>query len=128
MIDFTTLRLNWKPNQFLLAPAGLCGNAQPHMESPVFKYPPQELMKRVREIALSQPRVTEQTAADSRETGAVFVARSKVFRFPDVIDVQAIDAGDGHSALAIYSRARVGIRDFGVNRKRIEDWISRLQK
>lgn len=126
MIDFTTLRLNWKPNQFLLAPPGLCRNAQPHMESPVFDCPPRELMDRVREIALSQPRITEETGGDSRETGAVFVARSKVFRFPDVIDVQAVEAGEGRSALAVYSRAKVGIRDFGVNRKRIEDWLSRL--
>ena len=34
----------------------------------------------------------------------------------------------GGSALAIYSRARYGIRDFGVNQKRVERWLAALPK
>ncbi len=34
----------------------------------------------------------------------------------------------GGAALAVYGRARYGIRDFGVNRARIERWIAALPR
>lgn len=125
MIDFENFKLTRKPNQYLLAPAGLCANAEQHAVSETWPVSAADLLERVRSIALATPRVT-QVEEDSESKHIVFVARSKVFRFPDEIDVRAIDMGDGQSALAIYARARVGIRDFGVNKKRIEDWLSRL--
>lgn len=125
MIEFATLKLNWKPNQFLLAPAGLCQEAQPHMESPVYDLAPDQLLEQVRKIALSAPR-TREVADIPTETQSVFVEKSKVFRFPDVIDVMTVPVGEGQSALAIYSRAQIGVRDFGVNRKRIEGWLKQL--
>lgn len=127
MIEFATFTLNWKPNQFLLAPTGLCENAQPHMESPVFNSSPEALLEQFRKVALAAPRVRE-VADRATPTQTVFVAKSKVFRFPDVIDVMTVPAGDGQSTLAVYSRAQIGVRDFGVNRKRIEDWLSRLNQ
>lgn len=126
MIDFATLKLNWKPNQFLLAPSGLCQSAQPHVESPIFDMPPDFLLDNVRQIALSAPR-TKEVADRPTPTQTVFVEKSKVFRFPDLIDVMTVPVGENQSALAIYSRAQIGIRDFGVNRKRIEGWLSKLQ-
>ena len=125
MIDFRTLELNWKPNQFLMAPPGLCENAEPHAASPHFEFMPDELFQLVRSLAAREPRVTEK-AADAGTRQAVYIARSKVFRFPDVIDILVLDAEGGGATLAAYSRAKVGIRDFGVNRKRIEDWAARL--
>jgi len=52
--------------------------------------------------------------------------KSALFRFADDIDVQAIPVDGGKSALAIYSRSRVGYSDLGVNRKRIERWLSQI--
>lgn len=126
MIEFATFKLNWKPNQFLVAPPGLCENAQPHVESTMFNCSPEELLERFRKVALSEPR-TREVADHPTQTQTVFVQKSRVFRFPDVIDVMAVPSGDGQSALAIYSRAQIGVRDFGVNRKRIESWLSRLE-
>ncbi|WP_417519579.1 DUF1499 domain-containing protein [Minwuia sp.] len=126
MIDFATFKLNWKPNQFLMAPPGLCANAEPHAESPTFAETPDSLMNRFRAIALAQPRVAEKTG-EATGNQTVFVAKSRIFRFPDVIDVRTLDAGEGRSTLAIYSRAKIGIRDFGVNEKRINDWVARLK-
>jgi uncharacterized protein (DUF1499 family) len=55
------------------------------------------------------------------------VARSKAFHFPDFIDVEAVALAPGQTALAIYSRAKYGIRDFGVNRARTERWLAALK-
>jgi uncharacterized protein (DUF1499 family) len=125
VIDFEQFKLNRKPNQFLLAPADLCQNAQPHMVSPVFEEAPEILLERFRKVALAAER-TKEAAADATARQTVFIAKSKIFRFPDVIDVMAVDAGDGKSALAIYSRAQIGYRDFGVNKARIVAWLDQL--
>ncbi len=125
-MDFATLKLSRKPNQFLMAPPGLCQMAKPHADSPVFAMSAAELMQRVEALAAGEARVTVAKKAPDG-LSATFVARSKVFRFPDIIDVAAQPHGEGGSTLAIYSRARYGVRDFGVNRARIENWISRLK-
>jgi len=46
-------------------------------------------------------------------------------QFPDYISVKAV-AVPGGSALVVWSRARFGYGDFGVNRSRIEDWLDRI--
>ena len=53
--------------------------------------------------------------------------RSLVFRFPDFVDVRYIPIDDHTSTLAIYSRAKYGYSDFGVNKKRVEMWLALLQ-
>lgn len=58
---------------------------------------------------------------------AHFVARSAVFNFPDLIAVQVIAAGPESSALVLYSRSVYGYADFGVNRRRVDAWLSALQ-
>lgn len=125
MIDFAQFKLNRKPNQFLMAPDGVCQNAQPHIASPVFDESPESLLQRVRGVALAGARTTE-SAEHATSVQTVFVAKSKIFRFPDVIDVMAVPAGEGKSALAVYSRAQIGYRDFGVNKARIEGWLAAL--
>ncbi len=125
-MDFATLKLSRKPNQFLVAPSGLCQMAEPHADSPVFALTPPELMQRIEALAAGEARVAVSGKA-SDGLAATFVARSKVFRFPDIIDVAVQPHKDGGATVAIYSRARYGVRDFGVNRARIENWISRLK-
>lgn len=125
-MDFANLELSRKPNQFLMAPPGLCQMAQPHADSPVFPVSPAELMLRVDALAGAEERVTIRKKS-SDGLCATYVARSKVFRFPDIIDICAQPHDDAGSTLAVYSRARYGVRDFGVNRARIEAWIDRLK-
>ena len=125
-MDFATLTLGRKPNRFLMAPAGLCQQAQPHAESPVFKVPAAVLMQHLLDLVRSEDRVSI-TEVSENSLRAKFVARSRIFRFPDVIDVQILPLDDATSTLAVFARARYGVRDFGVNRARIEDWIARLR-
>eukprot|EP00439_Symbiodinium_sp_Y106_P089885 s1_g2421.t1 len=122
-MDFKTFELTPKPNQFLIAPEGYCQNARPHATPKIFSVDPQTLEDAFADIALAQPRVTRvQTEPGQRE----FVQRSALMRFPDTITFEAIDLGDGTSTFAIYSRSKVGHSDLGVNRKRIESWLRKL--
>lgn len=126
-MDFPTLKLGRKPNQFLMAPEGLCQAAIPHAESPVFNVSAADLMRRLLDIAEGEERVSIKEI--SEESLAVkFIARSRVFRFPDIIDCQILPVDSDRSTLAVYSRARFGYRDFGVNRTRISRWVHRLNQ
>jgi len=125
--DFATMALSWKPNQFLVMPAGFTAKAKPHAVSPVFAKTPDQVLDAVKKVALAEPRTTLLTE-DRGARQLSLVQKSKTFRFPDFINVEAVPLGSGQTALAIYSRAKLGIRDFGVNRARIERWLAALQR
>ena len=125
-LDFAQLKLTWRPNQFLVLPSGFIGKAQAHMASPVFAATPDQVLDALKRVALAEPRTTL-IAEDRAAHQLALVARSKTFHFPDYVDVEAIALAPGQTALAIYSRAKYGIRDFGVNRARIERWLGALK-
>jgi uncharacterized protein (DUF1499 family) len=127
-VDFKTLRLGRRPNQWLVLPPGFAGASAPDGESPVFPVAPRALMQALKRLATEQPR-TLLVRGDAGSGQAEFVARSRIFRFPDRITVAVFPAaGDGaRSALAIWSRAVYGRRDFGVNRARVERWLRLLE-
>lgn len=125
-VDFETFQLTRKPNQYLMLPEGFAAKAEPHARSPVFPADPAALGAALRRVALAEPR-TQLLSADEGAHRYEFVQRSALFRFPDYISVQIVPAGDNRSALAVYSRAKVGHSDFGVNRRRIERWVSALE-
>ncbi|OIO08261.1 MAG: hypothetical protein AUJ52_08555, partial [Elusimicrobia bacterium CG1_02_63_36] len=93
---------------------------KPHRESPVFEMPAEELERRFFEIALSNPR-------SSRRSRDTIATRSWFWRFPDLVTVRFIELEDGKSAIAVYSRALYGHSDLGMNKKRIDAWLSRLE-
>ena len=123
--DFATLTLTWRPNQYLVLPTGYVAKAKPHAESPVLARSPEEVLEAMKRIALAEPR-TELLAEDRGARQLSLVQRSKTFRFPDYITIEAVALAPGQTALAIYSRAKYGIRDFGVNRARVERWLAAL--
>ncbi|MCR9241414.1 MAG: DUF1499 domain-containing protein [Rhodobiaceae bacterium] len=122
-MDFKTFKLTRKPNQFLIAPEGHCQNAKPHAVPKTYSVDAQKLEDTFADVALAEPRVTRKQADDGQRE---FVQRSALMRFPDTITFEAIDLGGGKSTLAIYSRSKVGHSDLGVNKKRIEDWLAKL--
>ncbi len=119
-VDFEDLKLTDKPNQFLMCPPGICNG---HADSPVFDVSVGQLRERWREVVTAQPRV-----GLLAENGPQFdyVQRSARFRFPDIITVRFVSVSPSQSTLAIYSRSVYGRSDFGVNRKRIEAWLSAI--
>ncbi|MEQ9518126.1 MAG: DUF1499 domain-containing protein [Parvibaculum sp.] len=123
-MNFKTLKLTHKPNQYLVAPDGLCENAKPHRISPVFPMDAQTLEDNFADIALGEPRVVRKASDEGQRD---FVQRSALMRFPDTITFEAIDLGDGKSTCAIYSRSAIGHSDLGVNKKRIDAWLKKLE-
>jgi uncharacterized protein (DUF1499 family) len=63
---------------------------------------------------------TKHIAGDVEEGMLTYVTRTKVFGFPDFTTLWLSDAG-----LHIYARVRFGRVDFGVNKARIVDWLSK---
>ncbi len=60
-----------------------------------------------------------------------YVQRSRVFGFPDCLTVKAVaieSTGEAGAGLIIWSRARYGRSDFGVNRARVEAWLAALDR
>lgn len=124
-IDFSTLELSWKPNQYLVLPEDFEARTKPHAHTRDYPIDVGALTDAFRTMALSQPRVII-AREDEGSRQFDFVQRSALFKFPDTITVQFFDRGEGKSGLAVYSRSSVGIGDMGVNKKRIESWLRTL--
>ncbi|KUJ80855.1 hypothetical protein AVO45_07450 [Ruegeria marisrubri] len=72
-------------------------------------------------IARAAPR-TQVLAGSVAEGMATYVTRTRMMGFPDYTTA----AQDGDT-LRIVARSRFGRSDLGVNRKRLEGWLNRLQ-
>lgn len=71
-------------------------------------------------LARATPR-TELLAGSLQEGHLTYVTRSKLMGFPDYASVLL---RDGH--IEIYSRLRFGKSDLGVNKARVDGWLSQL--
>jgi len=127
-IDFATLAPDTRPRCYLVLPEGFQAAATPNASSHYPGVTPEAVHDAFLAIAQAAPRVeTVRTEGGQVE----LVQRSKLFRFPDYITVQAFETeqdGVSGSGLAIYSRAVIGYSDMGVNRKRIQAWLARLSE
>ena len=126
VVEFAELKLTDKPNQFLMCPPGLC-DTNSNVESPVFDVPVARLRAHLREVVAAQPRV-ELLTKDEDGQQIDYIQRSARFRFPDIITVRFISVSTSQSTLAIYSRSIYGESDFGVNRERIDAWLTFLRE
>ena len=121
MTGLSTLRLHWKPNQFLVLPAGF-GTETPHETSAVYPLDPTALFNLVRQTLAAEPRVTVRSA-DEASRRLELVQRTPLLRFADDITIEVVPVEEG-GALAIYSRSRLGLSDFGTNAKRVRRWLA----
>lgn len=119
-VDPLEARRTGRPNDFLMLPPGLAGA---DATSPSFATDIASMARRFDAIARSDRGVTR--LAGSNEAGFItYVARSRWVGWPDYVSVKVVPAGEGQVALAIWSRARFGYSDFGVNRERVERWVA----
>jgi len=122
-LDFAALIPDTRPRRWLILPPGFVSAAEPDAVSPVFACTPAALLSAVDAVALAEERTVRMRDGGGQ---AEYVQRSKVFKFPDRITVEAMAAGGG-AALAAYSRAEIGQYDFKVNQRRLERWIAAIQ-
>ena len=125
-VDWTTLTRHGTANDALVCPAGHCPNAKADEEPKVYPVPPSELLARLKQVALAEPDTRELPSEPHRDRTARFVQYTRLMRYPDTIDAEALPAGEGRSTLALYSRSLVGRKDFGVNRARLRRWLTAL--
>jgi len=122
MLNFETFERSRRPNNYLMAPEGLCQNAEPDKTSPTYPTSPERLLAAYRRVFETLPRFeATELSDDGRALEAV--QRSRLFKFPDLISLRVFEAGEGLATPAIYSHARYGRSDFGVNRARVISWI-----
>lgn len=122
-VDFPALERRRNPNDALACPKGFCPEAQADFEPPVFPLSVPRLRDIVSEAGLSAPGTI---LAHSGVEQDRYLVRTRLMRFPDTVNVQAIEMGQGRSTLALYSRSQIGRTDFGVNRRRLERWVERI--
>lgn len=125
-IAIADLRGPLPQNGFLACPPGYCA-AEPGMTSPVFPVDAARLAELWQELLRGESRIL-MLSSDPEGRRFVLIQRSALFGFPDVIALEFVRLGPDRSSLAIYSRARYGKLDFGVNRARVERWLSQLQQ
>lgn len=110
------------PNWYRVAPDG-------ENTAPVFDVDVSTLSAAL-DRAVEQQSSVELLQDDRARGGPVtWVQRSTLFGFPDYISIAVLPVGeDGRrSTLAIFSRARLGQSDLGVNKKRVAAWLSAVE-
>ena len=112
-----------KPS-FLACPPGYCAAAD--IASPEFDMPWDQLREYWKEMIAENPAILVVSEFEHRR--AVYIQRSPIFRFPDIITVEFVALASERSSVAVYSRSRYGRYDFGKNRKRVERWLFLLQE
>jgi len=125
-VDPLTAPGTGRANAWRVGPSGAAG--QPlDAAAPVYAVPAAELARALDAAARAWPR-TEPLARSGDGLHLSYVARSRVRGFPDYVSVRVLDRDGGTSTLAIYSRARFGSSDLGVNRARVEAWLDDLSR
>lgn len=109
-------------NTALAGPEGYL--PKPDIVTRVYAAPPQALYAAVTKLAEGWPRTFKLVRYDEVHEAA-YVSRSRVFNFPDTIELK-VSPRDAGSTLVIYSASKYGDSDFGVNQKRVEAWLAQL--
>jgi len=124
MIDFKKMKVNTKPNNYLVCPQYYC-NITPNAIAKSYPVNVNKLQTAWQNMVTQEPRVrlVESVPAEHKYQ---YVQYSRVFHFPDYIDVQFIPITETSSTLAVYSRARYGYYDFHVNENRVKKWLAAL--
>jgi hypothetical protein len=124
IIDFAARNSAGRSNVFAACPKGFC-TPPGDIESPVFALGWERLYDYWRE-AMAGQRDVQLVAEDRARRRFTYIQRTQMLRFPDVVTVEFVPLGEGRSTLAIDSRSRYGRGDFGVNRRRVTEWLALL--
>ncbi len=92
-------------------------------EAPVVNLAPADAAARLHDVARADgATLIAGTLADGFAT---YVVRSRLMGYPDAISIRLHDE-DGQTRISIFSRARFGQSDLGVNQARVDRWLDAL--
>ena len=125
--DFAVLKIQQTPNRFLMLPLELKSRSRADIPSPVIAKSASDAA-RIWFQVLSEEQQVYLKRYDLINLQFDFIQRTGIFHFIDDITVQFFDRNHASSTLAVYSRSKVGIYDFGVNRRRVTRWVTLMQQ
>lgn len=114
-------------NEYILCPQTFCPKARV-IEPSTYNVPAEQLLSTMDDVILHQPRITVIDNEDVKALKKEYVQRTLIFRFPDIITVQAIPLEASKSTLAIHSYSIYGAGDLGVNANRVKTFVAELEK
>jgi len=118
-VDPLTAKMPKTPNAFILR-KGFRDKPVPE-----FAISADALAQRFDALVMSAPRVSR-LAGSVSGLWITYLVRTKWMGYPDYVSVKFIAISKNRSTLAIFSRARFGRSDLGVNRARVRGWLARL--
>jgi len=120
-VDPLTAIASKSPNSYRVAPSDL--TSQPiDAQALIYNERPLVLAQAFDQFALTQ-RDTLRIAGLPSDLMMTYVQTSRRLKMPDYITVKFIELDENLTTIAIFSRARFGYGDLGVNRRRIENWL-----
>ncbi len=126
VIDLRSFERPTSPNSYLICPPGQCA-AKNDEEGPVVDLPPERVLVAALKVASLERNVTPQEA-DSALGQLMFIQRTAVLQFPDVVRIQAIQMPGGKTGIALYSHSIFGKYDFGANKTRAQRWMTAIKR
>lgn len=125
-VSFGQLERRQSPNDALACPPEVC-RAKADIKTARYPATAAELRAALANVIAAEPRMTTVNSNEATLTDR-YIQRSKWLGFPDTVVVQFFDLPEGQSTLAIYSRSQLGESDLGINKARIQRWLSELAK
>lgn len=122
-LDFARFKKVSTPNQCLALPAGFQATEAPDLQSGVFQANLAQVREAWLEVARGQSRVSDIREGEGQIEA---VQRTALVGFPDWITAMPVDLGEGKASICVFSRSKYGIRDMGVNEKRVRLWLALL--
>ncbi len=122
IVDFSQLHLKGH-SEFLVAPPGFI--PKPGLAAEIYTEPPQVLFQQLQDVAALQP-LTYPLDTESQALQAAWVVRSRLWNFPDVIEIAVLPAPNNTSTLILYAHALYGYSDYGVNHTHAIRWLKDL--
>lgn len=105
------------PNYALAFPHGYC-QLHANVFSPVYPVSAEVLYQNSHKLIQALPR-SKDIKLDPKQQRLYFTQNSRLFHFPDKIEIRIITTGMDESSLLIYSHSVYGYSDFGANKRRV---------
>ena len=126
-LEFGALQRPSSPNHWLVAPTDAAASLHPDAAAPRFQLPAERLARAWLEVVKQAPR-TRIVGISTDGLQVEAEQRSGLFGFIDKVSFHAVAVNDESSTFFAYSRSQTGYWDFGVNGRRLSNWVEALQQ